>query len=236
MKLVGRVIAVQGNRVEFASEEPKDVSKMSLYAQQIGADAVLEIRDKRKISSLQRRKAFALMHDMASYAGYLDSDFKETMMFMFEGETGIEPFSFKDVDKTTARDFISYVLDYALKWHMPLSNSALAYQDDLDRYMYQSLRYRSCALCGKSADVHHVDAIGNNQYRALADHRQKRLIALCRMHHQEAENMRWPSFSSLYHVKGIYLDPKLLNTLGIMTYERMEKYDDKSDRTRWKID
>ncbi|KRN77608.1 putative HNHc nuclease [Weissella minor] len=231
MELWGRMLGVQGNVVSFAAENLEELATLSLYTQEDRPEAVLQIPDNRHISAVQRKKAFALMHDMASYCGYEDSVFKDTMMFMFEGATGIEQFSFKDVDMTTARYFISFLLDYALKWHIPLSKSALSYQDDLDIYMYQSLKYRSCVLCGKHADVHHVDAIGNNQFRALADHREKRLVALCRIHHQEAENMGWLSFSELYHVKGIYLEPKMLNQLGIMTYERMKQIDDKQNRT-----
>ncbi|WP_236698228.1 putative HNHc nuclease [Weissella minor] len=228
------MIGVQGNIVRFAAENPEELATLSLYTHEDYPEAVLNIPDNRKISAVQRKKAYALLHDMAKQIGQDESSFKDAMKKLFVEETGEETFSFSDTDMTTARYFISFLLDYALKWHIPLSKSALSYQDDLDMYMYQSLKYRSCVLCGKHADVHHVDAIGNNQFRALADHREKRLVALCRIHHQEAGNMGWPTFSDLYHVKGIYLEPKMLNQLGIMTYERMKQIDDKQNRTGWK--
>jgi len=78
--------------------------------------------------------------------------------------------------------------------------------------------------CGRT-DVHHVDVVGMGQDRKLVDHRDKRLIALCREHHQLAHNMGWATFSQVHHVIGIKLDRQTLNNLGIMTYKRMEEID-----------
>lgn len=157
-------------------------------------------------------------------------ELKNWMKYFFEIETGESPFSFSTTDMTTAREFISFLIEYVLKHDIPLSKPAMKYQDDLDAYMYQTLKYRKCVLCGKHADVHHIDTIGMGNDRTLVDHRDKRLIALCREHHNEAHNRGWASFSELYHVKGIILDPQMLNKLGIMTYKRMQEIDEKVGR------
>ncbi|MCT0950034.1 hypothetical protein EFL45_11710, partial [Weissella confusa] len=54
------------------------------------------------------------------------------------------------------------------------------------------------------------------------------LIALCRVHHNEAHNIGWPAFEQKYHVKGIKLDPETIQRLGIMTFKRMEEIDNES--------
>ncbi|WP_242458518.1 putative HNHc nuclease [Weissella confusa] len=100
--------------------------------------------------------------------------------------------------------------------------------DDVEAYMYSSLSHRSCVVCGRPADVHHIDTVGMGNDRNLVDHREKHLIALCRVHHNEAHNIGWPAFEQKYHVKGIKLDPETLQRLGIMTFKRMEEIDNES--------
>src|SRR5699024_7126792 len=138
-----------------------------------------------------------------------------------------------NTDMTTAKRFITFLLDFAIRNGIPLKHSGITYQDDIDTYMYMSLKYRSCVICGKPADIHHVNSVGMGNDRKLVDHRQKHLIALCREHHQQAHQMGWPTFKENYHVKAILLDPQTLTQLGIMTYKRREEIDDKQRRTNW---
>ena len=171
------------------------------------------------------------MSEIAKWSGYTPEETKEWMKFYYIGETGDQYFSFADTDMTTARNFISYLLDYAVRNHIPMSKSGLEYMDDVDAYMYSSLRYRSCVVCGRPADVHHIDTVGMGNDRRTVDHREKRLIALCRVHHNEAHNIGWPEFERKYHVKGIKLDPETLQRLGIMTFKQMEEIDNEPRRT-----
>ncbi|MCM0582175.1 putative HNHc nuclease, partial [Weissella diestrammenae] len=191
----------------------------------------INIPDGRLISKTQRKKAYAIMGDISDWAGYGPEEIKELMKFLFEFETGHEYFSFASVDMTTAREFITFLLDLALKEHIQLKKTGLDYQDDLDAYMHQSLKYRSCVLCGRHADVHHIDAIGMGNDRRKVDHRGRLLIALCREHHQLAHQMGWLTFKDQYHVKGVTLDAETLNRLGIMTYKRMKEIDDEQSST-----
>lgn len=234
MDMWGRVVRIDGNLITFASENAEELANLSLITQADRPEAVLEIPDQRRVSNLQRKKAYAVMRDIANWSGHEPTEIKEQLKFDFEEETGIENVSLGKSDMTTVRYFITFLLEVCFKFGIPLSHKGLAVQDDLEAYLYLCLRYRHCALCGKHADVHHVDVVGMGQDRNLVDHRDKRLIALCREHHQEAHNMGWAGFKQLHHVIGIKLDKQTLNQLGIMTYKQMEEWDyeySKSNRT-----
>ena len=225
MDLWGRITAVRGNQVTISVEDAQELASLSLYTTEERPQAVVTVADERHISRIQRKKAYAIIGEIAKWSGYTPEEAKEWMKFYWEAETGNQPFSFADTDMTTARAFITYLLDYAIRNHIPMAKSGLQYADDVEAYMYQSLRYRSCVVCGKPADVHHIDTVGMGNNRQTTDHRNKRLIALCRIHHNEAHNIGWPTFAEMYHVLGIKLDSETLQRLGIMTIKQMEEFD-----------
>lgn len=226
MELWGRVTSIIGNKVTFSAESIEELQNLQYLMDRGYSEAVLQISDERHISAVQRRKSYAMIKDFAEWSGYDREEMKIILKFEFEAETGHEYFSFARTDMTTAREFISFTIGLAMLYEVPLKKSALQIQDDLDVYMYQSLKNRSCVLCGKKADVHHIETVGMGNDRKLVDHRRKHLIALCREHHQDAHQIGWVAFSELHHLKGIILDPKTLNDLGIMTYKRMKEIDD----------
>lgn len=233
MDLWGHITAVKGNQIVVSLESQEELASLSLFTTEEQPQVVVNVQDERHLSVLQRKKAYAIIGEIASWSGYLPEEQKEWMKYLFTAETGTPHFSFANTDMTTARQFITFLLEYALRNNIHMAHSGLTYQDDLDAYMYQSLKYRSCVICNKHAEVHHIDTVGMGNDRKLVDHRQKNLIALCNEHHQLAHKMGWPTFSETYHVKGIKLDAQTLNRLGIMTYKRMEEIDDKQCRTNW---
>lgn len=231
MDLWGRITAVKGNQIVVTLENREELANLSLFTTEEQPQVVVNVQDERHLSVLQRKKAYAVMGEIAKWSGMFPQEVKEWMKYFFSMETGTPYFSFANVDMTTARAFITFLMEYAIKLDVPMKHGGLTYQDDLDAYMYQSLKYRSCVICGGHADVHHIDTVGMGNDRALVDHRQKHLIALCREHHQEAHQLGWPTFKKKYHVKGIKLNAQTLNKLGIMTYKRMEEIDNDQTRT-----
>lgn len=231
MDIWGRITSIQGDKLTMSVEDAQELASLSLYTQEEQPQAVVTVADERSISRLQRKKAYAIMSEIAKWSGFTPEETKEWMKFYYIAETGDQYFSFADTDMTTARNFISYLLDYAVRNHIPMSKSGLEYMDDVDAYMYSSLRYRRCVVCGRPADVHHIDTVGMGNDRRTVDHREKRLIALCRVHHNEAHDIGWPEFERKYHVKGIKLDPETLQRLGIMTFKQMEEIDNEPRRT-----
>ena len=231
MDLWGKITAVKGNRVVISLESAQELASLSLFTTEEQPQVVVNVQDERKLSVLQRKKAYALIAEIARWSGYIPEECKEWLKYYFTAETGTPYFSFSNADMTTAKEFITFLLDYAIRNHVPMKHSGLTYQDDLEAYMYSSLKYRSCVICGKHADVHHLDTVGMGNDRNLVDHRNKHLIALCREHHQLAHQLGWQTFKEKYHVKGIILDPQMLNQLGIMTYKRMKEIDDEQRKS-----
>ncbi|WP_259717370.1 putative HNHc nuclease, partial [Weissella confusa] len=125
-------------------EDAQELAMLSLYTSEERPQAVISIADERSISRVQRKKAYAIIGEIAKWSGYTPEETKWWMKFYYEAETGDQHFSFADTDMTTARKFISYLLDYAVKNHIPMSKSGLAYMDDVEAYMYSSLSHRSC--------------------------------------------------------------------------------------------
>lgn len=231
MDLWGKITAIKGNQVVITLENREELANLSLFTTAEQPQVIVDVQDERHISKLQRKKAYAIIAEIAKWSGYLPEECKEWMKYYFTAETGNPYFSFSDTDMTTARRFITFLLDFAIRNKVPMKHSGMTYQDDLDMYMYMSLKHRSCVICGKHADVHHLDTIGMGNNRDLVDHRNKHLIALCREHHQLAHQLGWQTFKEKYHVKGIILDPQMLNQLGIMTYKRMKEIDDEQRKS-----
>lgn len=166
----------------------------------------LRIDDNRRISAEQRRKVYATIRDMAEFTGDNPEFFKELMKYSFISVTGCKEFSLSDVDVTLARKFISYLIEFAFEWDIPLKQSGIDRTDDVGRYLYACLKFKKCCICGLPADTHHVDAIGMGNDRKTIDDSNHRKVALCREHHQEAHNKGWEYYSKLHKIYGIIFD------------------------------
>ena len=59
-----------------------------------------------------------------------------------------------------------------------MDESGLMRTDDIDTYLIQCIRYRRCCICGRPADIHHVDAIGMGNNRRHYDDSQNEVAAL----------------------------------------------------------
>lgn len=176
-------------------------------ARLIGQQAVRQVEigvdDGRLISTEQRRKAYAMLRDIAEYTGYTDVAIKEIMKVEHMMRTGCEPFSLSDCSMTTAREFLNTLTEYALKEGVILTESGLQRTDDIDTYLIQCIRYRKCCICGKKADIHHVDAIGMGNDRRHYNDSQSRIMALCRIHHTIYHQRGGEAFMDSYKVYGI---------------------------------
>lgn len=111
-----------------------------------------------------------------------------------------------DCSVGTARDFITFLMDFVLKEGIQLSDSGIERADDVGKYLYACIKHRKCAVCGKDGEIHHVDTIGMGNDRRRVDDSGYRKICLCRTHHTIAHQRGMPSFEKMYHVYGIIVD------------------------------
>ncbi len=163
----------------------------------------LRIDDNRFITSDQRKKIYATLGDIAIFTGECPKAMKEILKYYYIGVTGEKYFSLSDCSITTAKEFINFILGFALFWDIPLTDVLLNRTDDIDKALYISLLYKKCAICGQKGEMHHVDRIGMGRNRNKIDDSNFRKICLCRKHHTEAHLLGNTRFEEKYHVYGI---------------------------------
>lgn len=174
----------------------------------------VELWDGRHISPEQRKKAYALLNEIAAWSGHAQEYLKDWFKYALIAETGGEYFSLSDCTMTQAREYISYLIDFCLRANVPTHKPLLEYTDDIGAYLYACLANRKCAICGAKADVHHVDRVGMGRNRDDIIHEGMEAIALCRRHHQEAHQNEAELFYK-YRVYGIKLDAYLCSKLKL---------------------
>lgn len=165
------------------------------------AEVILD--DGRHISGEQRKKIYATLRDISEYTGDPPEATKEWMKYGYIERTGSDYFSLSNCSMTTAREFINFLMDVCLRNGIILTESGLKRTDDINAYLIQCIRYKRCCICGRPADVHHVDAIGMGNDRRSYDDSENEIIALCREHHVQAHNLGNIRFMERYKVYGI---------------------------------
>lgn len=171
------------------------------------------LKDGRRITPEQRRKAYALMGEISEWAGYEPEEMKEVLKHEFLKKVvrslQRELFSLSNCDVTMAREFISYLVDFILRNDVPTHQPLGQLADDIDRYVYACLIHKKCAVCGLKAELHHVDQIGLGGDRTEVEHIGRRCLPLCRKHHDELHQMGGQSFLDYHHLKPGVIDERI---------------------------
>ncbi|GFI12171.1 hypothetical protein IMSAGC007_04651 [Lachnospiraceae bacterium] len=165
--------------------------------------AELTVFDGRSITSEQRKKIYAMIGDISAWTGYYPDELKERMKCLYIEKTGKEMFSLASCSIDTARQFLDIIIDFALENSIPLRESGIERTGDIFNYLVSCIYHKKCCICGRPADIHHLDAIGMGHDRMNYDDSENEIIALCRKHHTMAHARGRESFCSLYHVFGV---------------------------------
>lgn len=174
----------------------------------------VRIDDGRTISALQRKKIFAVIRDIALWSGHTPEEIRELLTWDFRKIDGKPNFSLSDVDMTTAKEFLTYLINFCFMHSVPTKDALLNQTDDIGKYLYLCLENRKCAICNAKAQVHHVDRVGMGRDREEIVHVGLRAIALCDKHHKAAHQNEKELFEK-YHLYGIKLDEHLCRKLGM---------------------
>ena len=194
------------------------------------------------ITPEQRRKIFALVHDITGYiSGYtdrneirftlssmqvlylMDSTDEESVRFALTDNycrlQGVDLFSLSTknencASRELASDFIDWLVNLCVENAIPCMDTLLNRCEDVERYVYACVANRRCAICGKKADIHEVDTVGMGRNRSKIGHVGQLVEPLCRGHHQEAGEIGQKSFDELYHLSPIRLDENLCEVFG----------------------
>lgn len=152
---------------------------------------LVQMDDGRHIRADQRKKAWALITEISVFMNG-DAHQKEKTHRLLAAEFVLNVqeslskacFHLRDATVTTASEYISFLIEFIMENDIPTKESLLENCDDVERYCYQCLIHKKCCICGKKADLHHVDAIGMGNNRNKVNHFGRRALSLCRTHHQ----------------------------------------------------
>ena len=171
------------------------------------------LNDGRKITPEQRRKAYAIMNDISDWCGELPEYIKRLMKmeFVVNRLKSLEKniFSLSDCDVTTAKEFITFLIDFCIEHEVPTKRPLYENAEDLARYVYSCLMKKICCVCGKSAELHHCDAVGMGRDRTEIMQIGMLVLPLCRQHHTEFHNIGNKSFFDKYHIEPIKLTKEI---------------------------
>ncbi len=197
-------------------------------AENLGDEVTVLWHDVRMISPEQRRKAWALVGEISRYSGYLtaadksqvNNDLKRQFLIDRLDELtaeAIKRFSLSDVDMTTARLYITYLTDFIIEHEIPTKEPLIELCDDIHAYLYGCLKHKRCAVCGRHAELHHIDRVGMGRNRDWIDHTGMRCLPLCRAHHMEVESpgMGDKAFMEKYHLEPYVIDAEVVKWYGL---------------------
>lgn len=169
--------------------------------------------DNRCISAEQRRKAWALMTEIAAYQGQDKEDVyrEQSAAFSIKNFESLQGhlFHLSTATVSEARDFINLLIEIIIEYGIPTKEPLYGLCDDLERYTYACLMNKKCAVCGRKTELHHVDHVGMGYNRKEINHIGMRCLPLCREHHMEAHNIGQIAFDAKYHLEPIAIDEKI---------------------------
>ena len=190
------------------------------YEKQGIKECYIDWIDSRPLSDKQRRMCYSMINAIAEWSGSSQEDIKEAFKMEFWAEKvdtlADKIFSLSNAPMSLVAAFQKFLINFILENDVPLKFSLLEYVDDTKDYVYRCLIHKKCCICGKRADLHHIDAIGMGNDREEATHLGREAMSLCRVHHGEIHTLGRQNFMSKYHLKnGIELDKTLLKIYGL---------------------
>ena len=175
--------------------------------------------DNRCISAEQRRKAWALMTEIAAYQGQDKEDVyrEQSAAFSIKNFESLQGhlFHLSTATVSEARDFINLLIEIIIEYGIPTKEPLYGLCDDLERYTYACLMNKKCAVCGKKTELHHVDHVGMGYNRKEINHIGMRCLPLCREHHMEAHSIGQTAFDAKYHLEPIPIDEQIARKYGL---------------------
>lgn len=174
-------------------------------------DVTVHVVDKRIISPQQRKFIFALCSEVSYFTGE-DKEYIRALMQQYNSNIRNYPVeSLSSCSMTYANDLIDTIITFALEQEIPLSKSILDKNEYSfsEKQVYTMCLKRVCVVCGRRAELHHVDTVGMGQNRNKIDHKGKRMLPLCREHHNETHTIGDTEFIEKYHLATIVIDEKL---------------------------
>lgn len=221
----GRIVGYDEKRQELLIRAPYD-DYFTLTKREYN-QCNIQLIDNRTLSDKQRKACYALLGEIAEYSGMSKGQAKELMKLKFLAdelqETADSIFSLSNAPMSLVCAFQRFLVRFIIEWDIPCNFPLLEFVDDINDYVYSCLINKKCCICGKRADLHHVDHVGMGRDREEIVHEGMRVLPLCREHHTEAHTIGQDTFNDKWHLNsGIEVD----KTIGRI-YKLKTRKDDK---------
>lgn len=180
----------------------------------------ITLHDSRPLSGKQRRSCYAMLGEISEWSGQEKEEIKQLLKLNFWTselwQTADNLFSLSDAPMSVVAEFQSWLARFIVANDVPTKRPMLDYVDDIPNYVYACLVKKKCCICGKHADLHHIERVGMGRNREEIIHEGMEVLPLCREHHEQAHTMPDEEFFKLYHLNGgIELDKNLCKIYGL---------------------
>lgn len=214
----GRIISVEDDGTAFI----KTTIDPYYYEKREVRECYVDWIDSRPLSDKQRRMCYALINAIAEWSGSEPNDIKEAFKMEFWAERvetlADKVFSLSNAPMSLVAAFQKFLIGFILENDVPLKFSLLDYVDDTKDYVYRCLINKKCCICGKRADLHHLEGytIGMGNNRNEVSHIGRKAISICRIHHTEIHQIGEKDFMKKYHLDGgVEIDKTLAKIYGL---------------------
>lgn len=185
-----------------------------------GVPVHYELVDPRKARPKQRALFFALLGDIHSWSGEPTDWLKDYFYTRYTIKTAGEEISLANDTSNTVSDatkLIEDVIDFIFEFSVPVNEAYPLLPKDENYFQYECVKHRQCLVCGRHADIDHIDELGAGRNRTHMDHTKFRLAALCRVHHTERHKTGTRLFCQKYRLTnlGIKVDAQTLKRIGV---------------------
>lgn len=183
-------------------------------------EVYVDMIDSRPLSDKQRRMCYALVKAIADWSGSGSEEVKEAFKLDFWAERvdtlSDKIFSLSNAPMSLVAEFQRFLVAFILTHDVPTKRPLREYVDDIEAYTYLCLVRRKCAVCGRRAELHHIDAIGMGNDRTEVQHEGREVMSLCREHHTELHTVGKAEFMKKYHLDGgVPCDKTIMKIYGL---------------------
>ena len=205
----------------IAPDETPNLSHIeTMYGKVSGVPVEYEIPDRRKARPRQRRLFFALLSDIHRWSGEPAEWLKEYFYLQYTIKTAGKEISLANDTVSTVSDateLINLVIDFIFDYQVPINDGYPLLPRDESYFQFKCIQHRRCLICGRAADINHIDEVGMGRNRNKLDHTQARLSAPCRVHHTEWHQIGNQAFCKKYRLTnlGVKVNAETLKRIGM---------------------
>lgn len=219
LSYLAKITKISGRKIILELKEELNIERLKTIFNGFDGErqAELFIKDPRGFTSQQRRFIFALLQDIYIYTGEPLESLKDVFYWQFRYFTGknisLSNESENSVDEIAT--LAELILDFIFENDIPFREGYEIAPQNQEYYFYKCVMARKCCICGKPADICHIETVGVGRNRRKIDHTKHTFYAGCRKHHSEEHQIGTQNFLNKYQIIPTKLNAESVKQLGI---------------------